>query len=491
MALKSAGFKGPMSLEVNPAVIPETQHSFYKHCADTARALVRKFFDVTKNKELVYEKEISYNTLEGKKNKIVKVWTKAIQASLDEHKSVYIPNVGEDIYFDESIIIKSNYKLKVDKNQRLVMAPFTGVTFLKNENIISGVDKSITLDNPDCNIVIEGGIWDAFEGERNLDNGNWNLYVDKKRSILGAYGMMVFSNVRDIIIKDCTMTNSKDYAVEISNVEGMYISDIHFINYYKDGIHINGTARYGIVRNLSGVDMGDDMVAFNAWDWNTSAMCFGPIEKVIVENLEGNNNEFRLSPGRKRYSETEYLDCDIRDCVIRNVSGVYTFKIYAQPNCSNTADRSEIVGNIENVYFDNIHFPAIKNTGLADYLPVSGLFEICTDTDNMHFDNIKIDQTTDRFKDIGISVFKVGPLSGTYDNESDNPDDWTELFSPDDICTVKNTYIGKVSFIDKNVGEADGELLIKATRQTINENYPMTTPRGGTGYGIIQNVIFE
>ena len=43
MALKSAGFKGTMSLEVNPAVIPETQHSFYKHCADTARALVRKF----------------------------------------------------------------------------------------------------------------------------------------------------------------------------------------------------------------------------------------------------------------------------------------------------------------------------------------------------------------------------------------------------------------------------------------------------------------
>ena len=439
----------------------------------------------------MYEKEIAYNTNEGKKNKRVRVWTKAIQVALDEHKSVYIPNIGEDIYFDDSLIVQSNHKLKIDKNQRLVMAPFTGVTFIKNKNIISGVNKSIELENPDCNIVIEGGIWDAFEGDRTVKNGNMNLFIDKNKSILGAYGLMIFSNVRNIIIKDCTMTNSKDYAVEISNVEGMYISDIHFINYHKDGIHINGTARYGIVRNLSGVDMGDDMVAFNAWDWNTSAMCFGPIEKVIVENIEGNNNEFRLLPGRKRYSENEYMDCDIRDCVIRNVSGVYTFKIYAQPNCSNTADRSEIVGNIENVYFDNIHFPSIKNTGLADYLPVSGLFEICTDTNNMCFDNITIDQTVESFKNAGVSVFKVGPLSGTYDNGSDNPDEWTELFSPDDICTVKNTHIGKVMFADKEANERDGDVLIKATRQTINEDYPNTRPRGGTGYGIIENVMFE
>lgn len=450
-----------------------------------------EFFDVTDNMSLVYEREITYNTLDGQERKIVKIWTKAIQAALDEYKDVYIPNIGNDIYLDESLIMRSDYKLKVHKKQKLIMTPFASVALVRNENLISGADKSVTLDNPDCNIVIEGGIWDSFESDRRVDNGNWMLYADKEKSIQGAWGIMIFSNVRDIIIKDCTMTNAASYAVEISNAEGIYVSDIEFLNYRKDGIHVNGPVKYGIIRNLSGVNMGDDMVALNAWDWDMSAMCFGPIEKIIVENIEGNHNEFRLLPGRKRYSNTSYVDCDIRDCVIRNISGVYTFKLYAQPQFLKREDYSEIVGNIANVYFDKIHFPEIQKTGLADFLPVDGLFDVCADTDNIHLDNIKIDYSVEDFKGIDMSVIKVGPLSGTWKGKSDNPDDWQEVFSPDDICTMKDTYIGEICFTDRSAVESDGELIVKATRQYINEDYPNTTPRGGTGYGMIENVIFN
>ena len=133
--------------------------------------------------------------------------------------------------------------------------------------------------------------------------------------------------------------------------------------------------------------------------------------------------------------------------------------------------------------------PEVTDSGFGG-LPVKGLFEVCADVKNVHFDNIQIQHTVDEFKEKDIKVIKVGPLSETFKNGPD-PANWNEMFYPDDICTMKDTHIGKIQFSDKVATESERNEVIAATKMTLNEDYPNTTPKGGTGYGIIDNVIFE
>lgn len=387
-------------------------------------------------------------------------------------------------------MMESGYTLKIDKDQRIVLLPGTRVCMLRNKNLIAGNDRSVFRNNPDTNIVVDGGIWDALNYSYAITNSG-GFASDAENPIKGATAMMLFSNVEDVIIKNITFINSTIFAVKISNAEGLYISDIVFENYHKDGIHVNGPTSYGIIRNLTGENMGDDMVAFNAWDWETSAMTFGCIEYVLAENLKSTHNEFRLLPGRKTYADKTSTECPINNCIIRNVEGVYTFKLYGQPNCNKLEDCSEIMGNIENFYFDNIKFPEVTDKGLGN-IPVSALFEVCADTNNIHLDNILIDNTADEFKATGVNLVNSGPLSATWKKgNSQNPDDWTELFYPDATCEMNNTYIGEVTFTDKVAENCEKKDLLHEVQMIVNEDYPNTTPKGGTGHGIINDVIFE
>ena len=450
--------------------------------------------DITDYSDRVYTKEIEIKSPQGVQNVTAKIWTKAFERAFSENTNVYVPDIGEVIYLDDSIVLSTGNKLKVEKTQRIAMIPHAAVTLVRNKNLISGADKFLHLNNPDCGIVIDGGIWDSLEYTKEFtrasQNGNFKLWSSKEDHIPGAWAIMIFSNVRDIIIKNATFENGQSYAIQISNCEGMDIQDLQFNNYHKDGVHINGTVKYGYVANLTGKDMGDDMVAMNAWDWNTSAMSFGSIEKLFVENVFSSHNEFRLLPGRKSYSDGTFADCDIKDCVIKNVEGVYTFKLYGQPNCHDTSDCSETLGVIKNVHFEDIRFPEISPEGFGG-LPVEGLFEVCADVSDVWLNNISIESPYSDFEKYGVSVIKVGPLSATIKYNPDDISTWIEVFYPDNICTMKDTHIGKISFADYTVTKDDINMVAKATRQTPNPDYPNTTPKGGTGYGIIENVIFE
>ena len=53
-----------------------------------------------------------------------------------------------------------------------------------------------------------------------------------------------------------------------------------FIKYGRDGVHVNGPASFGEIHDLKGLDMGDDMIAINAWDWDVSAITYGTVEYI-------------------------------------------------------------------------------------------------------------------------------------------------------------------------------------------------------------------
>ncbi len=447
--------------------------------------------NLTDYAEFVRYDTVTIKTPDGETTKEVSIWSDAIEKAFADSPCLYIPKMDDTVFIDRPIVLHSGYKLKADAEQRISSVPNMSQSLVISDNILDGAFSEVHLNNPTCDIAVEGGIWDALGYTPTMFNGNARLQANKENPMRGSFGLMIFSNVKDVIVKNITPSNALSYGVQICNCEGFCIENVNFVNYHKDGIHVNGHVKNGIIRNLSGKDMGDDMVALNAWDWYSSALTYGNIENLIIENLKSKHNELRLLPGRKVYDDGSSNECAIRNCILKNIEGVYTFKLYGQPLFRDPErDFSPIPGVIENVYFENISFPEMASEGIAG-ISVNGLFDICADTNNLHFENIKILYDADEFKEKGIPVIKVGPLSETYTFGSDNPEDWKELFYPDHINTAKDTYIKNVEFAGKKASEEDTDIIIRKVSQTVNNDYPNTKPKGGTGYGIIENVHFE
>ena len=410
------------------------------------------------------------------------IWTKAIQTALDEKKCVLIPDMGEEILIDNSIFMDSDTHLKIDKNQVIRLVPGKNVCMIRNRNIIPGGHKYVERENPDRCISVSGGIWSA--------EGNKDMRCDRFRSIVGGFSHMSFSNIEQLNITDITFSNGGvSYAVMLSNCYDFYINNISFENHSGDGVHIDGPASYGIVSTLKGSGLKDDMVAILAWDWYGSGMTHGDIEYVYVHDVEGMHNEFRLLTGRKEYPNLLTHDCDIRNCVFENFTGIYTYKMYYQPNCRNVTfkdknfDSALTVGTMENIYFENISVPKPQGEGFHG-IPVLGIFDILADCKNINLKNINIAESYEGLKDRNISLVNAGPISAVW--EKGDREDWGDLFDADKCCTVHDITIENAVFAGEKITDADK--LVKETHQKINPDFPNTLPQGGTGWGKIENV---
>lgn len=407
------------------------------------------------------------------------VWNKAIQAALDEKKNVFIPNLGHPIFLAESIFMDSGCNLDIALDQEIRLCPKVNTCMIRNRNIRSGNAFYVEQEDPDEQITVNGGIW--------CSEGNGRLRVDKFGTSVGGFAHLLFSNVKGLNVTNITILGgATSYAVQITNAHDFYVDHISFYDHRKDGVHIDGPAKYGIIRNLKGSNLGDDMVALLAWDWYASGVTHGDIEYVLVEHVEGDDNEIRLLSGRKEYPNKKTHDCAVRNCVIEDVSGIYTYKMYYQPNCANVEfgtdyDSALNVGEMSNIYFKDISFPCLRESGFND-IPVYGLFDILADCENLNFENISISQSWEDLEKKNIRVVNAGPISAPYKVVED-PKEWGELFDPNAICTVKDIHLKNVTFCGQL--ETDPEKLFKETKQSPNSELPKL---GGNGYGIIEEI---
>jgi hypothetical protein len=390
----------------------------------------------------------------------------AIQATLDNSNAVHLPKRDRPYILDGPIILKSSQKLTADADTVIQLKPGTNTCMVRNEHIVGFADKPVPADTkPDTDITIEGGIWTTF-GE-----GNTRGHSSKQAHVHGTHGVILLQNVRRVTVRNITVRQSKAFAVHLANACDFTVDGVTLDEHGRDGVHVNGPASDGIIRNVSGIS-NDDTVALNAWEWKNYAPSFGAIHHIIIEDVRGapdgipSANSIRLLPGVKRFSDGTTLNCPIHDITIRRITDIRDFKLYDQPNLELGRDKdlSIGVGTLKNLRFENLVF----------HRP--GSIQVHANTDGLAVSDVQLDfSPRDDFR-----LIELGPKSATYKHKPDNPATWVEIFSPDLDCTVRNVSVTGVR-VSGSQTDLPIDQIVRVIEQKPNADYPKTTPKGGTG----------
>ena len=272
------------------------------------------------------------------RNVTAEVWTKAMQSVLDADGKLHIPARAQPYYLDGPLVLKSGQKLSADPTAEIRLKPDSNTCMVRNEQVVTLNTKPVPADLPlDTNITVEGGIWTTL-ATAVASNGNHLGLSSKENPAFGTHGVILLQNVRRVSVKNITVRQSKAFGVHLANAHEFTVENITLEEHRRDGVHVNGPASDGLIRGVRG-DSHDDDVALNAWEWKNYAPSYGPIERIIVEDVTGwpgegheGNVAIRILPGVKRFDDGSTLDCPVRDITLRRITDIRHFKIYDQPN---------------------------------------------------------------------------------------------------------------------------------------------------------------
>lgn len=396
------------------------------------------------------------------------VWTAAFQADLDADGQLHIPAREKPYYLDGPLVLKSGQKLTADPAAEIRLKPGSNTCMVRNEHIVGFADKPVPDDTqPDTDITIEGGIWSTLATAPGEFNGNPRGFSSKQNPVPGTHGVILLHNVRNVMVRNVTVRQSKPFAIHLGNIRDFTVDGLTLDRHGRDGVHVDGPASHGVIRNVSG-DSHDDPVSLTAWDWRQYSASFGPIHHITIENITGAPDEkrstdaIRLLPGVKRFSDGSTLDCPIHD--------IRDFKLYDQPNLEAGRDKdfSAGIGTLRNITFERLTFRR------------PGSIQVHANTDGLTVREVKLLFPPPG----GYHLIELGPKSMTYKGAPDtDPSRWREIFSPDLDSTVRNVSISGVR-LRNSQSDLPIEKVVRVIEQELNPDYPKTTPRGGTGKGI-------
>jgi hypothetical protein len=405
------------------------------------------------------------------------VWTAAFQAELDRAGTLHIPAREQPYYLDGPVVLRSGQKLIAEAKAEIRLKPGTNTCMVRNEHVATLNTKPVPADQTlDTDITIDGGLWTTLAVTRAESNGNLRGASSKQNAVFGTHGVILLQNVRRASVKNVTVRQSRAFAVHLANAHDFTVENVTLDAQGRDGVHVNGPASDGLIRGLRG-DSHDDNVALNAWEWKNYAPSYGPIERIVIEDVTGSPerlhaaNSIRLLPGVKRFDDGTLLDCPITDITLRRISGIQEFKLYDQPNLELGRDQdfSAGVGTINNIRFDDLTF----------HRP--GKIEVHANTDGLVIRNVHLHHPISD----DWHLLAIGPKSQTYKHggESSDPARWVEIFSPDLDCKVQNVRVSGVR-ADRAESDLAVEQVVEVVELMPNSDYPNTTPKGGKGKGI-------
>lgn len=424
----------------------------------------------------------NYNSLVWEDESGRKIWSDAFQTAINENRHIIIPEDNELYYIDKTILVPSNRYIEVLGSTVIRLKSGTKTLLIRNENNENGTYSRETFKTPDTNIYISGGVWEE-ERDTKGGYGTSGMY-DENRSYYGVSTCMFFNNVENLILENLLISHAGGFSIQMGNVKNVVVQDIEFKKCFADGVHVNGNTENLYINNIKG-QVGDDLVAFNMYDWQDSSVDFGPIKTVWCENLDlswdSRYKALRILPGIYYYADGSTVDCSLNDAVIKNVKGVKTFKLYFQTPCYNVDEKREPgdTGTGDNIYFEDILIdldePADKLQNYVGSDPVTGsmaAFELGSNIGNLYFENINVTLYKDKYP---MSFFLcVGPKSSRLGKK--------EFFNPEINSKIKNVYLKNVSVNSGNTENA--KKYIHAIK--FDDIYGDGT---ATGKGVIENII--
>jgi hypothetical protein len=297
-----------------------------------------------------------------------KVWTDALRAALSENEIVEIPTGREPYYIDDTVVIPSNRRIEAWRAV-LCLTPECRVLMFRNEHTKDGTKAPIDSTERDCNISIFGGCFAESRAGR-AGYGASGRYSEKEE-FFGVSTCMLFNNIENLTLKNVTFKGTSGFAVQVGDIKNAVFENIWFKDCFADGLHINGGSENIVARHIYG-EVGDDLVALNAYDWQNSSVNFGAIKNVLCEHLNlaplSRYKALRFEPGIYTYTDGTTVDCALENIIIKDVIGIKTFKMYLQtPPYAIGGEREKgEPGTVDNFFFENIR---IDLSGPIDAFP--------------------------------------------------------------------------------------------------------------------------
>lgn len=421
--------------------------AIHRMAEETERRVFQTIQTLSKTAKLTDYRHDTYTVLcDGEKRTI---WTRALQHAIDENEVIEIPASKIPYDLDGSILIDGNCKITA-YGATIRLLPNVDVLMLRNRNVKDGTHRQTVMgEDTNENIAIFGGTWEESRDSR-MGYGKSGKF-DQARSMYGVSTCMLFSNVKNLYLKDLTFRHTAGFSVQIGNARNIVIHDISFDDCFADGIHVNGNTENIAVRNLSGL-VGDDLIALNMYDWQDSSINFGPLKNAFVEGLTIDPNsrfkDMRILPGTYRFDDGSMVDCSLENVLIRKVSGVQCFKMYYQTPRYIIGEEPEwgAPGSGDHIYFEDIDVLS-RHCNMKSYKennPITGHFgawEIGSNIGHLHLENIRIKIDLARFP-LGSPVV-IGPksvVSGEY-----------EIFDPYISCVLDTLTMKNVTVNEKPI----------------------------------------
>ena len=374
------------------------------------------------------------------------VWTDALQRALNEHSVIVIPASDKPYRLDGTVTVPSDRKIVAEDGAVIRLGEGTRVLMLRNTTTADGTLAPIHDVPRNENITIEGGIWEESCLHRK-GYGESGMY-DAERSFFGVSTCMLLENIDHLTLRNMTFRHCGGFAVQIGEARGIIIENITFEECYADGIHVNGNVEDIHIRNVQG-QVGDDLVAFNMFDWQNSSINFGPCRNVICEDLtlseDSHYKALRIEPGIYTFRDGSQVDCSLENAVFRRIRNIKTFKLYCQTPVygPNRPPEPAGVGSGNNVIFEDIRVDLDGPIDCFDeYLngdPTVGsfaAFELGLNVKNLFFHKIDLVLHRERFP--YSYLLCIGPKSIRLPNGD-------EVFDPYFSSTAENVYFSDIT----------------------------------------------
>ena len=368
-------------------------------------------------------------------------WAQALERALEEHAVIVIPASDTPYHLDRSVVIPSHRKI-IAYGATVRLLPETDVLMFRNEHVTDGTFTREGMPR-DGDISFLGGTYAESRTARG-GYGSTGKY-DAAHSKKGVSTCFLFSGVRGLTLRDVTFSHTAGFALQAGNVQNAVFENITFDSCFADGLHINGNSENIICRNIRG-QVGDDLVALNAYDWDNSSVNFGPIRNVLCDHLDlsvdGRYKALRILPGIYHYADGSFADCAVENILFSDVRGIKNFKLYLQtrPYPVNGKPPLAGIGTGDHIYFENINADLDSPIdGLPNYRasdPLTGwiaLFEIGADIGGFMLENINL---TVHSEYPASAVLLVGPKSSIQNG--------MEIFDPYVRCTIDELVLRNV-----------------------------------------------